>query len=187
MPTRAAESDSPYRASFTQIYALLEGMAREVEGQRGEARSLFAELVHLPPPQRRLLLANSRRFASWALAELLLDEASQAAAADPAEAEELASCALEATRRLLPSKNLDALLRRDLEARACGLRARSLAGSDPTAARAVFAEAERLLALGTGDPLERARLFDLAAALGMPAGESEAEEPPAAAPALRRG
>jgi hypothetical protein len=185
LPTRAAETHSPYEPSFAQVYALLEGMARKVDDQRAEARGLFAELVRLPPQQRRLLLGNSRRFASWALAELLLDEASRAAAADPAETEELAACALEVLRRLLP-EHLDETLRRDLEARAWGLRATALGRSDPAAARAAFAEAERLLALGTGDPLERARLLDLGAALGMPAGELRANEPSASAAAHTR-
>jgi hypothetical protein len=183
--TRAAEAESPYESSFTHVFALLEGMASRIEGQRAAARDLFAELVRLAPPQRRLLLANSRRFATWALAELLLDEASRAAAADPAEAAELTACALEVTRRL-PPEDLDEALRCDLEARAWGLRARSLAGADPEAARAALAAAERLLARGTGDPVERARLLDLGAALGVPAGEPQAEEPSAAAAAVPR-
>ncbi|HEX2163053.1 MAG TPA: tetratricopeptide repeat protein, partial [Thermoanaerobaculia bacterium] len=116
---------------------------------------LVAELVAHPPARREVLVANSERFRSLALAERLVDAAFEARFADPAETVALGRLAL-AVLAALDRAFYGERRIADVEGRAwvevgSGLRI----GDDLVAAEAAFAEAERRLA-GTTDPAAEA-------------------------------
>lgn len=139
--------------------------ARELERQRAEAPAALNELMTHPAERRLLLVRNSRRFQTWPLAELLLEECRSAGFRDSAEAVRLGELALEVCRHL-PAEEDGAPLLADLEARAWSTLANARRiDSDPYGADRAFHTAEALLAEGSGDPLEEAHLAALKAVL----------------------
>jgi hypothetical protein len=132
--------------------------------QRGAPR-LVAELLPLPQPRRELLLRNSERFRSYFLSSLLLDVSDGLAEGEPRKAEDLARLALLILDRLDPdwygASNLA-----DARSRAWRRIANARrAASDYAGAEAAFARAELHLRDGSCDPLERAQLLSVKAAL----------------------
>jgi tetratricopeptide (TPR) repeat protein len=139
--------------------------ARNLQQERMEAPGLLAELVAHRPEKRKLVLANSKRFQTWGLYELLLDRSWDVRGTSRAESEELARLAIQ----LAP--NLDASyynreLIEDLQARAWSYIAnlRRIA-SDMAGSEEAFQISYTYLKKGTREPLERAVYLDLKASL----------------------
>ena len=136
-----------------------------LERERSEAPSLFSSLAVLAPGQQLLLLNNSHRFRTWGLFELLIERGKEETFTDPRHAEQLLHLALRIADGLSPASYGRELIE-DLRARTWGFIAnarrcrRELAASEEA-----FQEAFSRLRRGTEDPLERALLFDLQAAL----------------------
>jgi len=132
--------------------------------ERGDAPALLAELLAVQPEKRKLLLANSARFQTWGVYELLL-ERSWKMRASRGDAEELARLAIELAAHLDAAYYTSELIE-DLLARAWSYVAnlRRIAG-DFAGADEAFTVAYLHLKLGTHEALERAVFLDLKASL----------------------
>lgn len=129
------------------------------------ASELLSELSSHPHDRQRLLVANSARFQTWSLCELLLDASREQAFREPARALELARLGVDVAERLDGRTYGEARVH-DLSARAWATLANAeRIRSDFRAADDGFAHARLLLRQGTGDPLEKARLLLLEASL----------------------
>jgi tetratricopeptide (TPR) repeat protein len=128
---------------------------RALAEERAVAPELLAELTSHPLPRRTMLIANRKRFHSWALCELLLERGFACRFDDASAYEEFAE-----TARLiafhLDEASCGAALVHDMRARtlAHAANARRIRSSDLVAADQLLREAHAELRQGTGDPLE---------------------------------
>ena len=136
-----------------------------LETERITAPSLRAELSTFSLSQQKLLIHNSPRYQVWALAEEFLAECRAGWGSDPGLSEGLAFLALEVCGRVRVSGFRQQLLS-DLKAEAWSYigNCRRIS-SDLRGSQEAFRRAEGHLAAGSGDLLERARVFDLKASL----------------------
>ncbi|HYG60941.1 MAG TPA: hypothetical protein VEL74_00040 [Thermoanaerobaculia bacterium] len=165
----AAGADSAPEARYSEVFDKVRQELAERQAalsvEQGEAPGILRELLQHPLDRQRLLIANSPRFRTWALCELLLEAAREEGFQDPAKALELARLGA------LTAEHLDASLYGDGRARDLAARAWATVGnaerirSDFQAAEKSFQRAERLLKQGTGDPLEKAGVLLLKASL----------------------
>lgn len=139
--------------------------AHAVQQERGEAPILLAELLAHRPEKRALLLANSSRFQTWGVYELLLERSWELRAVRRAEAEDLAKSAIELSCHL-DSSYYSAELIEDLRARAWAYIAnlRRIA-ADLVGAEQAFQISYTHLRRGTLEPVERAVFLDLKSSL----------------------
>jgi tetratricopeptide (TPR) repeat protein len=160
-----AEGSVDYGPAIEKSERKYLAQARALRQERAEAPGLLAEVLARQPEQRRLLLANSARFQSWGLYELLLDRSWEVRGADRAEAEELALLSIHLAPHLDASYYQRELIE-DLQARAWSYVAnlRRIA-SDMAGADEAFEIAYAHLQRGTREPLERAVFLDLKASL----------------------
>jgi tetratricopeptide (TPR) repeat protein len=163
--TGVPESREAYAQVLDRVFDTLVEENRAIEAQRSGAPALLAELLALSPNQRKLRVHNSSRYHAWPLAEELLAQSRRGWTEDPERSEELASLALEITSHL-ECAGFRRYLLDDLRAEAW-----SYIGNcrrirfDYLEAEKAFQAAERFLAQGSGDRMERARLLDLEASL----------------------
>lgn len=129
------------------------------------AGELFDELMCRPLEQQRLMVCNDPRFQSWPLCELLLDRSWQAGFQDPNRSLQLAEIAVSVAYEL-DVESCSAPLTYDLKARAWAMlgNARRIR-SDLRGAEKAFDLADSLLQKGSGEPLEKARVYELKASL----------------------
>lgn len=147
--------------SLQRITERLAAYTVKLERDRAAAPGLIAELLEHPEARRQLMLDNSSRYCLWAVADHALDESQRLIAADPERSRELAQIGLEIASRLDPLETGQHIVR-DIQGRAWATLANARRVlSDLHGAEAAFAEAERALAEGTGDPLEEARYYSL--------------------------
>ena len=178
----APGSDTPPAGVYGELFRRLfaEGPAREAAVARDLERAprLAADLLRHPHARRLTLVANAERFRSVGLCEHLLESAAALWREDPPASAELAEVAGAVARRLDP-RCAGPSLAASLEGRAWAYRGNALrlAGAFAIAEEAL-ARAEPLVEHGSGDPLERAELHALRAALAADRGR------PAAALAL---
>ena len=168
-PGRARGSISPeaYSVVLDRVFHSIVEENKEIEHQRSAAPALFAELEGLSSSQQELLVRNSGRYQVWGLAEELLIRARHGWTDDPFRSEELAQLAVEIADRLRVS-GFRARLLNDLKAEAWSYVANCRRiRSDHFGAQKAFRKAELLLAGGSGDRTERARLLDLEASLSL--------------------
>jgi len=139
--------------------------AAAFEHERVDAALRWSELARLAPEAIERVLEEDPRCRSWGFVELLLEGSRDRMARDAAEAEQLAQLAHAQVVRLDTGYYGSARLA-DLAARCLGQIAHARQESrDLAAAERAFADAEALLRSGTRDPLERAELWSLRAAL----------------------
>jgi hypothetical protein len=133
--------------------------------ERAEAPPLFSRLLNMPKGRREMVLRNHRRFQTWGLLELLLNESHERVFGDPSESEDLATLGLELARNLDSSRyGIERI--EDLKARALALIGNSRrARFDISGAELAFGEAYRHLSAGTRDSLERAKILEFEASL----------------------
>jgi tetratricopeptide (TPR) repeat protein len=149
---------------------------KEIEIQRSTAPALLDELMCLSSSQQQLLVRNSSRYKLWAVAEELLIQARRGWTEDPARSENFAQLAVEVADQLEVSGFRECLLN-DLKAEGWSYVANCRRiRTDFYEARKAFQKAEVLLAKGSGDRIERARLLDLKASLYVDAGDFEGAE-----------
>lgn len=135
-------------------------------GQKAEA--VYAELLRHPAARREMLVANSSRFRSRPLCELLLEKCHEAGFQDPAQAIDLARLALAMAERIDrddPRGRTGPF--QNLQARCWAQLGNALRiSADHRGAEEAFASAEGLLReQGRTGLLDRARLFDFMASL----------------------
>lgn len=159
--------DTPedYAAVFERVLPRIWSLDAELDVERTGAPRLVRELQGLPQGRRLLLVANSRRFQTWALCELLIEEAFALGPRDPRKSIELAETA-KTVAESLDETRYGSALTNDLRARAWAYlgNARRIQ-SDLRGASSAFDTARVLLSKGTGDVLERAKILDLQASL----------------------
>jgi tetratricopeptide (TPR) repeat protein len=162
---RAAEPDAAADRAAASLLARLHDRERALELEREQAPALLAELEAQTQPHRLLMVRNSGRFWTWAMAELLVDESFRHRFTEGPLTLELAELAVEVAERLNPAIYGSAVAT-DIKARAWAMRGNALRirfdlrGSSRSLTRAL-----KLLEDGTGDPLEEARVCELFAAL----------------------
>jgi tetratricopeptide (TPR) repeat protein len=142
--------------------------------ERAEAAGLVDELAVLRPDQREAALRTSPRFSTWGVFERLVEKSLAVAAQSPRESEDLGLLALRISDGLRIEEHRRELIE-DLRARAWAHigNARRERG-DLAGAEAAFRRAYSHLLEGTRDPLERALLSSLRAALLRDQGHGEA-------------
>lgn len=153
----------------------------ELEAERAGGRLLLAELESGSPEQRvaqiqgriQARIQEDPRFHTRGFCDVLLQESQERRSREPRQAEELARLAVEASLRIAPAESQPRPLLEDLTSRAWGAvaDARCIA-ADFQGAEEALRQAESHRVLGTGEPLEKARLLDVEAALRGAQGRS---------------
>ncbi len=160
---RSAAPD--YGASFERVIERVRDKEAALEAEKLRAPRLCEDLEHHPLGRQLILVRNTGRHRTWAVCELLLERSHEAGFRDPAKAVALAEVAV-AIAEQLPAEQYGGRVINDLRSRAWAVlgNARRIV-SDLDSADAAFRCAENLLAEGTGDPLEEARVLALTAVL----------------------
>ena len=154
-----------YGAAFQNLLPTLSERARAVSRERQRLPELIARLKSRCPKEQELLRGLEEESRSWLFCEWLIEEAQRFLYTDPGEARELADLGVAIGEVLDPKVYGDALIR-DLQARSWACLGEVLrALSDLRSAERAFATAMVLIARGTGDALEQARILELKAAL----------------------
>lgn len=154
-----------YGPALNRSFSVFQLRQAALDEERIDAPELLGRLMALAPGRQQLLLKNSCRFKTWGLFELLIERGKEETFTDPWHAEDLLHLALEISEHLSPSSYGLELIA-DMRARAWGYIANSRRSRmDLYASEEAFKEASSHLRRGSGDPLERAILFDLQASL----------------------
>jgi hypothetical protein len=170
-PGRPRPREDAYEPAFEKSLAAVERAAQDLARERAAAAGLWADFRKEAHDRRRLRVRNDRRHQTWGFCERLLAESGEAARHAPRRALEIADLALEAVRRLDAGRyGADRIA--DLEARAWGAVAEGRRlRSDLDGARYALDCARQALERGTGDPLEKASVAALEAALAVDLGD----------------
>jgi tetratricopeptide (TPR) repeat protein len=155
-----------YAAAFAQAGAEVDRRSIALQAERTVAAELLPELLAQPCERQQALISEeASRFNTWGFCELLLDAASDWGFQDPARALALSRLGVAIVERLDAGTYGKARVD-DLGARAwaCLGNAQRIR-SDFRAAEKSFARAERLLKVGTGDPIEKAQILLIKASL----------------------
>ncbi len=135
--------------------------------EQDEAKRVLEKLMSQPPARRETVIHNSPRLHTFSLCQLLHKESVRQLFRSPAEGLGLAQLAVEIAEGAAIAVPSDSLLS-DLRGRSWTFLGNALrAVSRFTDADEAFAKAKRYLALGTGDPLEVAKLAESAGQLRM--------------------
>jgi len=162
-----AESGEPEAVAATTSLLLtrLRDRQRAIEKEREEAPRLTAELEGQEQAHRLLLVRNSARFHNWGLTELLMEESFNSRHNDGHRTLQLAELAVEIAERVDGAVYGDSATN-DLRARAWAMKGNALrVVSNLRESGRCLNRALKLLELGTGDPLEEARVCEFFAAL----------------------
>jgi tetratricopeptide (TPR) repeat protein len=154
----------PYDEAIDRVYRSILAREAGVARERARGRELFEELLCHPPSRQGLLVANSSRFRSRALGEILLEHAQEAGFSDPVRSSELARLAVTLADLLageMAGEGIEGLRARAWAQLGNALRIRS----DHAGAERMFEVAAGLLESGQVSPLESARVLDLQASL----------------------
>ena len=161
----AAGYEEEYRISLERVRVRLQGTMDHLHRQRETAPALLKELEAHPIERQRMLVRNKSQFWTLPVAELLLEKAWNLGFEEPDEAEAVAQLAAEVVDSIGAVPFGEEILN-DLRARSWAYRGnfRRIA-SDFRGAEEAFHRAQVLQASGTGDLLEKARLFGLRSTL----------------------
>lgn len=164
-PSSGPWDESIYTSVVEASRARVEGLDKRMAMERSEAKASFQTLLTQPPERRRILVANSRRYQTWATCETLLDAAFSERHNEPATALELTQLAVTVASGLEPSR-YSPLLLADLRGRSWALlgNARRIC-SDYAGATEALRRARALLAQGTGSEIEQALVADVETSL----------------------
>lgn len=147
---------------FHRIAKRLETAEVLASEERRSAEDLYDELMGTRAGLREQAVEQQDRFASFALAERLLQESVEARSERPDASVELASLALRVAERLDPGRFGRGLVA-DLRARSWAYLGDHWSAHAPPAAREAFRLAHIHLGRGSGDPLEEAEVLALSA------------------------
>jgi tetratricopeptide (TPR) repeat protein len=168
-PAQPASSPGRAERSFDEVFDRVQGKVlraqADFEGEKAEARWLLSRLLGQPLERQLILAANSRRYQTWGMCELLLAEAWGSRFREPRRTEALCRVAVAAS-NALPIERYGRALTSDFQARCwIGLANGRRILADFRGAQAALVEAQRFLAAGTGNPLEKAEWLDIRASL----------------------
>ena len=155
-------SRKDYAAAFDAVGRNLRRCFDGAAADAGQAADRLRELLALPSGERRAAALAERRFATWKVAELLLERCAATWSDEPEVAQEFADLALALSDRMAVIPGLKA----DLRARAWAYtgNCRRIA-SDLHGSATAFERAHEWLSQGTGDVVETARILDLESSL----------------------
>jgi len=165
-PTRfPSRSERALDRVFERVQGNVVQAQADFAKEMGDAQRLFSRLLEQPLERQLILATNSRRYQTWSMCELLLNEAWSSRFKDPRCTEALCRVAVAASAGLP--------VERHGRAPTCDLQARCWLGlangrrilADFRGAQTALVQAQRLLAAGTGNPVERAGWFDIRASL----------------------
>lgn len=151
-----SHDEQRYDEVLSKSFELLVDRDAEYRRELESAPQLFLELIRHPPGRRKVLVQNLDRYRKWGLIEHLLQQTTRTWFEQPREGIGLAELALFIASRL-DSTAYSTQLIHDLEAR-CWIHlanTQRILAELPSAEKSLT-EADRLLQLGTDDPLERA-------------------------------
>lgn len=141
-----------------------------------DADRLWALLESHPPARRAILIRNDRRFQTWGLYECLRKRSQALLEREPEVALQAAELALVTAQSLSPALYGEERVR-DFQAEALiALAQARRVGGDLAAAGTALEQARALLAMGSGDLLEKAELESARAALLRDLGRPEEAE-----------
>jgi tetratricopeptide (TPR) repeat protein len=172
---RRAPKEPPPAIDYDQVFdrverRMAEGLA-QIEREREEARQLYAELLDQEAVQGLTQVHSTRRYASLALCELLLQTARDHGLEDPARARRATELAVRVAEQL-DLELYGAPVVQDLRAIAWAYLAdTSRVQADLRLSQNALETAELLLEEGTGDPLSRAELLSVKASLSAYGGQ----------------
>jgi tetratricopeptide (TPR) repeat protein len=155
-----------YCAAFAQAQVAVERRQTALIAEQAEAGELLRELMAQPFERQEIMATTAgSRYHTWAFCDLLLDAAREWGFQEPGRALDLSRLGVEIAERLDPGVYGQARVH-DIAARAWGsLGNAHRIRSDFRTAEKCFAEAERRLREGTGDPVEKAQVLLFKASL----------------------
>lgn len=156
-----------------QEISVLEMALARIAGERRDADRLLAVLLDHPAGERRHRVREEPRFQTLGLCELVVHRGLEEGFGVPRRALDMAELGIEVACHLDPAYYGEAIIN-DLLARAWAYlgNARRV-NSDLAGAEQALTRAEALLPLGSGDPLEEARVLDFQASLLSDRGHHE--------------
>ncbi len=172
----SADSGEAYEAALRRAVEGTRQTHERLMQERRDAGRLWHFLESHPAAHRRILIRNDRRFQTWGLYDCLRERFHHMLTREPHAALEAAELALAAAQGLSPAI-YGARSVRDFQGEALidlGT-ARRIAG-DLAGAQTALDQARAILAMGTGDPLEKAGLETARAALLRDLGRQEEAE-----------
>lgn len=153
-----------YSRAFSDFLPRVGEYAHRLAHERQQLPLLIARMQAKRQAPNVLVEADSA-FHTWAVGEWLIEESQRASYVDLGRAEALAGCAVAVAEKLLADLYGGALIN-DLRARAWACRGEALRRrSDLRGAQKSFEAAEGFATQGSGDPLEKAFVLELKAAL----------------------
>jgi tetratricopeptide (TPR) repeat protein len=162
-PVRETGPALDHGPAVDRVYDRVRRIHSGLERERAAARQLLAPLAGLPPAVWIARLAGEPR--TWGLCELLLERSRAARGSAPRDAEAIAGCAV-AVAAAIPPGSHPARLCEDLTARAwIAVAEARRAGEDLAGAEEALERAGLHLLRGSGERLEKARLYGVRAAL----------------------
>jgi hypothetical protein len=157
-----AEPDDRYTGPLERVLSRAADEESRATGEAAEAEALYDELMRLSRERREVALHTESRFASFALADRLLDACREVRHEQPEASLELAHLALAVAGRL-DAGRYGSGISSDLTARAWAYLGDLWIESSPPAAGEAFRLALGHLLRGSGDPLEEAEVVALCA------------------------
>jgi tetratricopeptide (TPR) repeat protein len=168
--------DGDYEESLRRAVTTARRKQERLMQERRDAGRLWDLLESHPPARRRILVRNDRRFHTWGVYDCLLERYHIMLEREPQAALEAAELALVAAQGLSPAVYGEEQIR-DFQGTALIAlgHARRVAG-DLEGAQTALDQSRAVLAMGTGDPLEKAELESARAALLRDLGRPEEAE-----------
>ena len=165
-----------YETSIRKAVERTRRIQERLMQERRNAGRLWEILDSHPPARRRILVHNDRRFQTWGLYDCMIERVHALLEQEPEAAVEAAELAVAIAQALSPTAYGEERVH-DFEGEALVAlgEARRVAG-DLAGAQAAFDQAAAVLALGTGDLLEKAGLASARAALLRDLGRPEEAE-----------
>jgi tetratricopeptide (TPR) repeat protein len=164
---KARWQDKPgdYGSAIERSLAAFQKRQSAYAKERDEAPGLLDRLLRQPAERQALILRNSRKFQTWAILDLLLQQSQHQSFLEPMRSEDFARLALKLSNHLDSGFYGEERIQ-DLRARAWGYigNARRLK-VDLAGAEDAFSRAFLYLRQGTGESMERAGLLGLKASL----------------------
>jgi tetratricopeptide (TPR) repeat protein len=165
LPPFAERAERSLDEVFDRVQGRVLRAQADFASEKREARCLLPRLLGQPLERQLILAANSRRYQTWGVCELLLDEAWRSRFKEPRRTEALCRVAVTASAGL-PVDRYGRALACDFQARCwIGLANGRRILADFRGAQTALVEAQKLLASGTGNPLEKAGWLDIRASL----------------------
>jgi tetratricopeptide (TPR) repeat protein len=172
-----SQAEGDYAAAFQAAFKFATRAERRAAEEHLRGRAHWSALDPLLPHERLPAVVEHKDWHHWGLFRAILDAARWYKDRDPQEAADIAQLALDTVDLLDPRAVGGEAAAKDLRAKAFSILAdcQRLAGNLETARQAVTA-AWKWNEEGTGDPLDKARIFRTDAAYAAAVGEFETAE-----------